>query len=139
MCGATNIKKAECGIGQEESASSMQWTLLYKMILECINPKNRKLHDVESLREYRNKTARDAAPYAYADDLATCFASPLVEYMQQLQAKWLSEFCAFSGLTIHPDKIKANIVDKIDPKHKLKTKSDGMKYCSLTLTVYHHQ
>jgi hypothetical protein len=46
--------------------------------------------------------------------------------MQQLQAKWLSAFCAFSGLTIHPGKIKATIVgNKIDRKHELKTKPDG--------------
>jgi hypothetical protein len=59
--------------------------------------------------------------------------------MQQLQAKWLSEFCAFYGLTLHPGKIKATIVGKIDPKHELKTKLDETKYCPSTLTVFDHQ
>jgi hypothetical protein len=59
--------------------------------------------------------------------------------MQQLSAKWRSAFCAFSGLTIHPDKIKATIVSKIDSKHELKTKPDGTKYCPSTLQVYDHQ
>jgi hypothetical protein len=30
-------------------------------------------------------------------------------------------------------------VGKIDPKHELKIKPDGMKYCPSTLTVYDHQ
>jgi hypothetical protein len=58
--------------------------------------------------------------------------------MEQLWAKWLSAFCAFSGLTIHLDKIKATIVGKIDPKHELRTKADGTKYCPSTLTFFDH-
>jgi hypothetical protein len=131
-----NIKQvffeAERGIGQEESVSSLQWTVLYDTILEWIDPKNRKLHKNENLREYSDKTAINAAPYAYADDLATCSTGPQVEYMQQLQAKWLSAFCAFFGLTIHPGKIKATIVGKIHKKHTPRTKPDGTKYCPLT-------
>jgi hypothetical protein len=53
--------------------------------------------------------------------------------------KWLSVFCTFSGLTIHPGKIKATIVGKIDAKHELKTKPDEMEYCLSTLTVFDHQ
>jgi hypothetical protein len=38
MCGAKNIKElsfeAERGIGQGKSASSLQWTVLYDMVLE---------------------------------------------------------------------------------------------------------
>jgi hypothetical protein len=82
------------------------------MVLEWINPKNRKLHDDENLREDNDQTARDAAPYAYIDDLATYSAGSQAEYMQQLRAKWLSAFCVFSGLTINPCKIKATIVGK---------------------------
>jgi hypothetical protein len=59
--------------------------------------------------------------------------------MQQLQGKWLSAFCTFSGLTIHPGKIKATFVGRIDPKYKLKTKPYGSKYCSLTLAVFEYQ
>jgi hypothetical protein len=68
------------------------------MVLEWIDPKKRKLHEVENLREYSNETARVAAPYAYADDLATCFAGRQAKYMQQLQAKWLTAFCTISKL-----------------------------------------
>jgi hypothetical protein len=98
------------------------------MVLKWIDPKNRKHHEDETLREYSNETARDSAPYAYADDLATCSAGLQVEYMQQLQAKWLSAFCKFSGLTIHLGKIKATIVsNKIDQRHDPLTKPDGTK------------
>jgi hypothetical protein len=72
------------------------------MILEWIVLKNRKLHEDENLRKYSNKTARDNAPYVYADNLANCSADLRAEYMQQLQAKWLSAFCALSGLIIIP-------------------------------------
>jgi hypothetical protein len=134
MCGAKNIEElsfeAERGIRQGTSASSLRWTLLYDMILEWIDPKNRKLHENEDLQEYSDQTAINAAPYAYADNPVTCSAGPEAEYVQQLQATWLSAFCAFSGLTIHPGKIKATIVGKIDPKHELKTKPDGTKYIS---------
>jgi hypothetical protein len=58
--------------------------------------------------------------------------------MQQLQAKWLSTFCEFSGLTIHSGKIKATIVGKIDSKHELKTNNDAFerknKSCSHAVT-----
>jgi hypothetical protein len=59
MCSAKNIKelifKAERGIGQEESASSLQWTVLYDMVLKWIDSKNRKLYEDENLQEYSNK------------------------------------------------------------------------------------
>jgi hypothetical protein len=97
------------------------------MVLEWIDPKNRTLHVNKNLREYSDQTAINAAPCAYADDLITCSADPQVEYIQQLQAKWLSTFYAFSGLTIHPGKIRATIEDKIDRKHELKIKTDGTK------------
>jgi hypothetical protein len=100
MCGAKNIEElsfeAERGIGQRESASSLQWTLLYNMVLKWIDSKNRKLHENKDLQEYSDETAIHAAPYAYADDLATCSAGPQAEYTQQLQATWLSAFCEFS-------------------------------------------
>jgi hypothetical protein len=80
ICGATYIEElsfeAERGIGQDESAISLQRTLLYDMVLEWIDPKNRKLLEDENLREYSKEKARVAATYAYADDLATCSANP---------------------------------------------------------------
>jgi hypothetical protein len=107
------------------------------MILEWIDPKNRKLHENEDLQKYSDITAINDAPYAYIDDLATCSAGPQAEDMQQLQ--WLSAFYALSGLTIYLGKIKATIVGKIDPKHELKMKPDGTKYCPSTVTVYDYQ
>jgi hypothetical protein len=81
MCGAKHIQElsfeAERGIGQGQSASSLQWTLL-----EWIDPKNRKLHEDVNLRQYTDQTAKDAAPYAYADDLITYSAGQQVAYMQ---------------------------------------------------------
>jgi hypothetical protein len=52
------------------------------MVLEWINPKNRQLHVNENLQEYSDQTAINAAPSAYADDLATCSAGPQTEYIQ---------------------------------------------------------
>jgi hypothetical protein len=46
--------------------------------------------------------------------------------------------CAFSGLTIYPDKIKANFKDKINPKHDPRRKPDGAKYIPSALRVYDH-
>jgi hypothetical protein len=77
------------------------------MVLEMIDPKKRKLHEDENLQEYTNETAKDAASYAYTDNLATCSAGLQVEYIQQLQVKWFFAFYTFSGLTINPGKIKA--------------------------------
>jgi hypothetical protein len=60
--------------------------------------------------------------------------------MQQLQAKWLSAVCTFPRLTIHPGKIKETVVgNKIDQRHDPRTKLDGTKYCSSTLTIYDNQ
>jgi hypothetical protein len=91
MCGVKNIKElffdTERGIRQGERASRLQRTLLYDMVLEWIDPKNTHLHMNENLLEYSDKIARDAALFAYADDLATCYAGPRAKYMQQLQAK----------------------------------------------------
>jgi hypothetical protein len=75
MCDAKNTKKlpleAERGIRGGKIASSLQRTLLYGMVLELIDSKNKHLHGNEILREYSDKTARDVAPFAYTDGLAT--------------------------------------------------------------------
>jgi hypothetical protein len=143
MCGAKNIEElsyeAECSIGQGESASSMQWTVLYDMVLEWIDLKNRHLHVNENLRVYSDETARDAAPFTYADDLATVSGGPFAEFLRQLQEKWFSAFCAFSGLMIHPGKIQTTIVGKVHDMHQPRTTPDGTRYCPSTLTVFDHQ
>jgi hypothetical protein len=43
----------------------------------------------------------------YADDLATLTCNHAAFYWQQRQADWLSAFCEFSGLQLHPEKIAA--------------------------------
>jgi len=131
--------QAERGIGQGESASSLQWTVLYDMVLEWIDPRNRHLHVNEDNQAYSDRTAQDAVPFAYADDLATCASGPQAEYLQQLQATWLSAFCAFSGLTIHPGKIKATIVGPIHPRHQPRKTATGITYMPSTLIVHDHQ
>jgi hypothetical protein len=90
-CGAKNIEElsfaTKPGIGQEDNASRLQWTLLYDMVSEWVDSKNRQLHVNENLREYSNAAVRDAAPYAYAVDLLAAYsAGPQVEYMQPLQS-----------------------------------------------------
>ena len=77
--------RAERGIGQGESASSLQWTVLYDILLEWIDPRNRHLHQDETLEPYDDRTAQDSAPFAYADDLATCSSGIKAQYMQQLR------------------------------------------------------
>ena len=54
---------------------------------------------------------------AYADDLCTITKGPRAAYMQTLIAKWLSAFCAFLGLILHPKKIKPTIVGPIYAHH----------------------
>ena len=103
--------QAERGIGQGESASSLLWVALYDILLEWIDPRNSELHSAEGLGD--KFTAEDIAQTiinAYADDLATITGGPRAEEMQQQQATWLSAFCAFTGLTMHPRKIQATTI-----------------------------
>jgi len=100
--------QAERGIGQGESASSLLWVALYDILLEWIDPRNSELHTAEGMSD--KFSAEDIAQTiinAYADDLATITGGPRAEQMQQQQATWLSAFCAFTGLTMHPRKIQA--------------------------------
>jgi hypothetical protein len=129
----------ERGIGQGESASSLQWTLLYDILLEWIDPRNRHLHVDENLEAYDDVTARDAAPFAYADDLATISSGTKGEYMLQLQATWLSSFCAFAGLVIHPGKIKSTVVGKVHDRHLPRPQADGSLIYPSQVVVYDHQ
>ena len=56
---------------------------------------------------YTAAGAKKSNPQAYADDLNTMTAGPNAQFMQHLQATWLSAFCAFTGMEMHPDKIHA--------------------------------
>ena len=102
----------ERGIGQGESASSLMWTALYDILLEWIDPANRQLHAAENLT-YSDEDVRNTKMNAYADDLCTITSGQRAGMMQQLQATWLSAFCAFTGLVMHPKKIKPTIVGPI--------------------------
>jgi hypothetical protein len=53
------------------------------------------------------------------NDLSTITGGSNGAYMQTLQAKWLPAFCAFTGLELHPKKIKPTIVGPVH-KHHLK-------------------
>ena len=101
--------QAERGIGQGESASSLMWTALYDILLEWIDPLNTDLHQHETLH-YTRKDADNTSATAYADDLATKAEGPRREEMHQLTTTWLSAFCAFAGLGIHPAKVKPTII-----------------------------
>ena len=94
--------KAQRGIGQGESVSSLLWTALYDILLEWIDPTNRHLHVAETELDYTDADAEGASPSAYADDLCTITPGSRAEYMQQIVATWLSAFCAFTGMMMHP-------------------------------------
>ena len=109
--------QAERGIGQGESASSLMWIALYDMLLEWIDPANRFLHNSEKESKYSEEDIIKAKMAAYADDLCTITGGPRGAFMQTLQAKWLSAFCAFTGLVLHPKKIKPTIVGPARAHH----------------------
>ena len=101
----TSAFTAARGVGQGESASSLMWVALYDMLLEWIDPeKVAILHKEEPPAPTTMRTPR-AMANAYADDLSTLTSGKTAFYWQQRQADWLSAFCAFSGLELHPDKI----------------------------------
>jgi hypothetical protein len=97
---------AERGIGQGESASSLMWVALYGILLEWIDPEQMHLYQAEAPTPTSMRTPR-AMANAYADDLATLTCGHAAFYWQQRQTDWLSAFCAFSNLQLHPDKIAA--------------------------------
>ena len=101
---------AHRGIGQGESASSLQWVALYDILLEWIDPRNTHLHEAEDLPPLQQVDLDTTIINAYADDLATITGGPRAADMQQQQATWLSAFCAFTGLTMHPRKIIATTI-----------------------------
>jgi hypothetical protein len=132
--------QAQRGIGQGESASSLMWTALYDILLEFIDPNNRYLHVAETHLDYSDEDALLAKPSAYADDLATATAGPNGEYMQQVQATWLSAFCAFSGLVMHPAKIKPTVIGPVPPKYNSLPTIGPLPYCDKTdLIIHDHQ
>lgn len=108
--------EAERGIGQGESASSLMWTALYDILLDWIDPANRDLHQDEAGLEYSDQDVHDCKAAAYADDLATCAGGDNGPRMQQIITNWLSAFCAFAGLVIHPAKVYTTIIGPT-PKH----------------------
>ena len=108
--------QTERGIGQGESASSLMWTALYDILLEWIDPANRHLHVAERDIHYTDEDITHTKLNAYADDLATLTGGPRAEYMQQLIATWLSAFCAFTGLVMHPAKICSTILGPVPDK-----------------------
>jgi phosphate/sulfate permease len=57
----------------------------------------------------------------YADYLATVTGSSRAEYMQQLQATWLSAFCAFTGLVMHPARVVSAILGTTPQKYQQKS------------------
>ena len=119
MCHNTDTSfTAHRGIGQGESASSLLWIAMYDILLEWIDHTNLTLHTAEDLPAQPGYTAAGAKksnPQAYADDLNTMTAGPNARYMQQLQATWLSAFCAFTGMEMHPDKIHATTLGPPPP------------------------
>ena len=116
--------QAERGIGQGESASSLMWTALYDILLEWIDPTNYHLHESETRLDYSDEDAAGACPSAYADDLCTITAGPRAEYMQQTVATWISAFCAFTGMVMHPAKIYSTILGPIPSKYTTLSRDD---------------
>ena len=89
--------QAERGIGQGESASSnLMWIALCDMF-------NYFLHTLEKESIYSEDNILKARMAAYGDGQKRAL-------MQSLLAKWLSTFCTFTGMVLHPNKIKPTIV-----------------------------
>jgi hypothetical protein len=105
-------------IGRGESASSLMWTALYDILLEWIEPANRQLHEAVTNLDYDQTDIDNTNTVSYADNLATVTGGPRAEYMQQLQATWLSAFCAFTGLVMHPAKIISIILGSTPRKYQ---------------------
>jgi hypothetical protein len=77
---------------------------------------------------------------AYADDLATVTGGPRAEYMQQLQATWLSAFCAFTGLVMHPAKVVSTIIGPTPRKYQQKSIIGPLNFEDKTdIIVHDHQ
>jgi hypothetical protein len=129
--------EAQRSIGQGESASSLMWVALYDILLELIDPRNRHLHVAEKQLTYSDDDADKANPAAFADDLATITAGPNAEHMQQIQATWLSAFCAFTGLVIHPAKIKPTLLGPIPEKYNRLATIGPLPYDSKTDIIVH--
>jgi hypothetical protein len=84
---------------------------MYDILLEWIYPRNTDLHVAEDIMgTFSADDIVQTVINAYADDLATITGGPRAEEMQQLQSDWLSAFCAFTGLTMHPTKIHATTI-----------------------------
>jgi hypothetical protein len=57
----------------------------------------------------------------YANDLDTVTGGPRAEYMQQLQATWLSAFCVVTALMRHPAKVVSTILNPTPRKYQQKS------------------
>lgn len=146
---------AHRGIGQGESASSLLWVALYDILLDYIDPRNTHLHqDEEHPTPFTQADIDHTIINAYADDLATITGGPRAAEMQQQQATWLSAFCAFTGLTMHPAKITATTLGPPPPTPPSLEIYDSMwqpvacpvnpdtqtvKYLGINIDLRHHQ
>jgi hypothetical protein len=65
---------------------------------------------------------------AYADDLVAVTGGPRVAYMQQLQAKWLSAFCPFPGMVMHPAKVVSTIIGPTLREYQQKSIIDPLNF-----------
>ena len=65
---------------------------------------------LNNLIDYQHCTCLKAKMAAYAEDLCTITGGPNRAFIQTLQAKWLSTFCTFTGMVLHPNQIKPTIV-----------------------------
>ena len=78
------------GVTQGDTMSTACWVAVYDIILDLIATDD-----------------EDTADTAYADDLATTSSDPIV---LQEKANLISAFCSFSGMSIHPTKVKVALV-----------------------------
>jgi hypothetical protein len=114
------------------------WTALYDMLLEWIEPANRHLHTAEVDADYSEADVAHTKLNAYADDRATLTGGPNAERMQQLIAIWLSAFCAFFGLIMHPAKIYSTILGPVPRKYDRLPKMGPRPYKQKVDLVIHY-
>ena len=110
---------AQRGIGQGESASSLQWVAMYDILLDWLDLLNKTLHpNLRLLLKFLLN--------AYADDLATASTGPDALRTQQKLADCISAFCTFTGMQLNL--AKTTTVWLFPPPQR----------SPLTLTLYDH-
>jgi hypothetical protein len=101
---------------------------------------DRNLHKAKVNIDYDQDDIKRTQIIAYTDDLTTVTGGPCAEYMQQLQANWLSAFCDFTELVMHPAKVVSTILGSTLRKYQHKSIIGSLAFEDKTdIIVHEHQ